>query len=309
MPVRPRRTITGMSAVLLPFGPDGGVDWPAFERHLLRTAAAGLVPAVNMDTGWVHLLDEDSRRQVVSRTATALDGAAFVAGAFVDDAPGDDLDLDGYRRECALVADHGGTPVVFPSHGLAALDGEGVVAAHRELARGCDRFFAFELSPAFSPAGRLWDLDVFAALLDVPACVGAKHSSLRRVPEWERLQLRDERRPDFVLLTGNDLAIDMVIYGSDYLLGLSTFAPDAFARRDACWAAGDPAFWELNDLLQYLGRLTFRPPVPAYRHSAAQFLCVRGWLDHDATPEGAPRRPDSDRELLADIARALEEAV
>ncbi len=37
------------------------------------------------------------------------------------------------------------------------------------------------------------------------------------------------RRPDFKVLTGNDLAIDMVIYGSDYLLGLSTFAPDAFS--------------------------------------------------------------------------------
>ena len=31
------------------------------------------------------------------------------------------------------------------------------------------------------------------------------------------------------VLTGNDLAIDMVMYGSDYLLGLSTFAPEAFA--------------------------------------------------------------------------------
>ena len=49
-------------------------------------------------------------------------------------------------------------------------------------------------------------------------------------------------RPDFKVFTGNDLAIDMVMYGSDYLLGLSAFAPDAFARRDAMWAAGDPAF-------------------------------------------------------------------
>ena len=65
------------------------------------------------------------------------------------------------------------------------------------------------------------------------------------------------------MFTGNDLAIDMVMYGSDYLLGLSTFAPDVFARRDAAWAAGDPAFYELNDWLQYLGFLTFRQPVPA----------------------------------------------
>ena len=33
-----------------------------------------------------------------------------------------------------------------------------------------------------------------------------------------------------------------------------------------------------NDALQYLGAFAFRPPVPAYRHSAAQFLALRGWI-------------------------------
>ncbi len=55
------------------------------------------------------------------------------------------------------------------------------------------------------------------------------------------------------MYAGNDLAIDMVMYGSDYLLGLSTFAPDAFALRDHHWASGDERFFELNDVLQYLG--------------------------------------------------------
>ena len=35
----------------------------------------------------------------------------------------------------------------------------------------------------------------------------------------------------FRVLTGNDLAIDIVMYRSDYLLGLSTFAPDLSAKR------------------------------------------------------------------------------
>src|SRR4029078_3171936 len=118
---------------------------------------------------------------------------------------------------------------------------------------------------------------------------------------------RDRLRPDFKVFTGNDLAIDMVMYGSAYLLGLSTFAPDLLARRDACWEAGDPAFYELNDLLQYLGFFAFRPPVPAYKHSAAMFLSVRSRIGSDATPPGAPRRPESDRAVLADIAARLEE--
>ena len=84
------------------------------------------------------------------------------------------------------------------------------------------------------------------------------------------------------MLTGNDLAIDMVMYGSDYLLGLSTFAPDLFARRDALWRASDPTFYELNDLLQYLGWFAFRAPTPAYKHSAAQFLKLCNWIGCDA---------------------------
>jgi hypothetical protein len=114
-------------------------------------------------------------------------------------------------------------------------------------------------------------------------------------------------RPDFAVLTGNDLAIDMVMYGSDYLLGLSTFAPAAFAIRDALWATGDPRFYELNDLLQYLGAFTFRAPVPGYRHDAAIWFEFRGWARSDGAPASVPRRPDADRAVLADILQRVEE--
>jgi hypothetical protein len=146
-------------------------------------------------------------------------------------------------------------------------------------------------------------------MLEIPQCVGAKHSSLSREAEWDRLTLRDEVRPEFQVLTGNDLAIDMVMYGSDYLLGLSTFAPEAFAARDRMWESGDPAFYELNDLLQYLGNFTFRPPVPGYRHDAAMWFELRGWAGTDRTPPGVPRRPPADRAVLADIAQRLDALV
>jgi hypothetical protein len=157
----------------------------------------------------------------------------------------------------------------------------------------------------FAPFGQIYDLETYAGLLDVPQCLGAKHSSLKRELEWQRLQLRDERRPDFKVFTGNDLAIDMVMYGSDYLLGLSTFAPDLFAQRDAMWAAGDPAFYELNDVLQDLGFFAFRSPVPAYKHSAAQFLKLRGWIESDEPHPAAERRPGSDVAVLREIGERL----
>jgi hypothetical protein len=135
--------------------------------------------------------------------------------------------------------------------------------------------------------------------------MGATHSTLRRTLEWQRLALRNDKRPDFQILTGNDLAIDMVVFGSDYLLGLATFAPDCFALRDRYWRDGDSRFFELNDALQYLGAFAFRKPTPAYRHSAAQFLKLRGWIDCDDTHPQSPRRPESDRAILAGILERL----
>jgi dihydrodipicolinate synthase/N-acetylneuraminate lyase len=305
--LRPRRKPVGISAVLLPFDAAGGVDWPGFRAHVARTAAADLTPAVNMDTGYVNLLDPAMRRRVLEETHSTLRGKPFVAGAFVGDRPGAGLDLDGYRREIDAVQAQGGTPIVFQSYGLVALPRHRLLAAYADLGRDCPRYYAFELGTMFAPFGAIYDLETYAGLLEIRQCAGAKHSSLDRRLEWRRLVLRDARRPDFLVLTGNDLAIDMIMYGSDYLLGLSTFAPDLFARRDALWVAGDTAFYELNDLLQYLGFFAFRPPTPAYKHSAAQFLKLRGWLECDEPHPQSARRPASDREVLADIVRRLEE--
>jgi dihydrodipicolinate synthase/N-acetylneuraminate lyase len=302
---RPRRKIVGMSAILLPFHADGSVDWPAFRAHVARTAGSGLSPAVNMDTGYANLIDADTRERALAETAAIMNGREYVAGAFVGDSPGAKFDLAGYQRGVEQIQKHGGTPVIFQSFGLTAQPGPELVRAYEAIGRDCPRFVAFELGTQFAPFGKIYDLDTYAGLIGVKQCLGAKHSSLHREPEWERLALRDRVRPDFLVLTGNDLAIDMVVYGSDYLLGLSTFAPDLFAKRDAMWAAGDPAFHELNDLLQYLGFFAFRPPVPAYKHSAAMFLKLRGWIACDDTHPNSPKRPDADREVLRDIADRL----
>lgn len=303
--VRLCRPITGMAAVLLPYAPDQTIDWAAFEAHLERTRAAGLTPAVNMDTGYVQLLTPDDAMRVLDITASVC-GPEFVAGAFVADEQGSAFDLDAYLRAAGAVITRGATPVIFPSHGLNRLRDDEWVAAHRAFAARLDRFIGFELGAAFVPYGRIVGLDAYLALMEIPQCIGAKHSSLRRDLEWERLAARDAHRPEFLVLTGNDLAIDMVMYGSDYLLGLATFAPDAFAARDRMWESGDSGFYALNDLLQYLGQFAFRSPVPAYRHSAAMFLQRRGWIRCDVTPAGVPRRPEADRAVLADIAERLQ---
>ncbi len=303
--IRPRRKIEGASAILLPFAESGEVDWPGFEAHVTRTAAAGLIPAVNMDTGYANLIDEELRVEVLRRTASILGGGAFFAGAFVGDRPGSGWNLAAYLAGIESIESHGGTPVVFQSHGLTSLSDDAVIAAYAEIGRHSDRFIGFELSTDFAPFGRIYSIEVYRELMGIRSCIGVKHSSLHREPEWLRLIERDRLRPDFRVYTGNDLAIDMVMYGSDYLLGLSTFAPDLFAARDRLWVTGDPGFLELNDLLQYLGFFAFRPPVPAYKHSAALFLKLRGWIETDRTHPLSPVRPAGDRDVLIDIARRL----
>ena len=304
-PVVRERTIIGSSAVLLPMGDDGTVDWEGWAAHLERTIEHGLIPAVNMDTGFGPFLSDEDRRRVLEETATRT--GTFIAGVHLDDAPGTPLDTGALQAAALDVAASGALPILFPCFGLVDATDDELVWVHRALGDELDEFLAFELGPMFHPAGRLFSDEVFAEILSIDAVVGEKHSSLRRDVEWSRIRARDRLRPDFRLMTGNDLAIDLVTHGVDYLLGLSTFDPEAFAARDAAWAAGDDArFWELNDLLQYLGQFAFRAPVPAYRHDAAMYLRARGLLTSDRThPRSAPR-PSSDREVLADIAARLD---
>lgn len=300
-----RRKILGMSAILLPFDESGAIDWSGFRGHIERTLAAGLVPAVNMDTGYANLIDEQTRQAVLRETQALCSGAQFVAGAFVGDQPRAAFNADAYLFQIDAIQQHGGTPVIFQSFGLTSQSDEQLIAAYRRLGAATERFVGFELGQMFAPFGKIYTSDVYRELVRIPQCMGAKHSSLDRGLEWERLAIRDELRPDFHVFTGNDLAIDMVVYGSDYLLGLSTMAPDWFAARDKMWLTGDARFFEINDWLQYLGFFAFRGPVPAYKHTAAQFLHLRGWIASDRTHPESPCRPASDREILATLLQQM----
>lgn len=302
--MRCRRKLQGVSALLLPYTDDGRIDEAGFHRHLERTLKAGLQVAVNMDTGYGDLLTPDEKQQVLQWTAKATHGRSeFVAGALP---PAGDLPSQAaYVTECEAIRAAGGMPIIFPSEFTARLDDRNLIGFFSQIARVADRFLAFELGPMFNPHGRMFSETVLRALMEMPQCLGLKHSSLDRQTELARLCIRDRARPDFVIYTGNDLAMDMIEYGSDYLLGLSTFAPEAFAARDRAWVEGAADYLELRDALQFLGWVAFRDPVPAYKHSAAIFLKLTGGLASSATHPRAARRESWDVQLLADAARRL----
>jgi 4-hydroxy-tetrahydrodipicolinate synthase len=97
----------------------------------------------------------------------------------------------------------------------------------------------------------------------------------------------------------------MIEYGSDYLLGLATFAPEKFAERDRLWEQGDPTYYALSDALQHLGNIAFRHPVPAYKHSAAVFLHLLNRIPSGLPHPKSAQRPAWEPEIMQDCARRL----
>src|SRR5947207_4606748 len=299
-----RRKVQGIVAALLPFEADGRIAVEAFQKHLQATQRAGLMNAVNMDTGYVNYLNEAGKLEVLRWTREALGkDAPFVGGAYIEGQNGNIVEL--YRKQMDVIFGHGGIPILFQTSRLHGKSSTEKAAAYEAVCRGYPQVLAFELGPMFAPNGEIFDEETFRRLMDIPEIKGIKHSSLDRLIEMQRLALRDAHRPDFRIYTGNDLGINMIEYGSDYLLGLATFAPEKFAERDRLWETGDPAYFALSDALQYLGNVAFRDPVPAYKHSAAVFLHLTGRISSNRAHPKNTKRPEWEAGILADCARRL----
>ena len=298
------RKVQGIAAALLPYEADGRIAVEAFQSHLRATRRAGLMNAVNMDTGYVNHLNEAEKLDVLRWTREALGkDAQFVGGAYIEGQPGDIVEL--YRKQMDVIVAQGGIPILFQTSRLHGKSSAEKAAAYEAVCRGYPHVLAFELGPMFAANGEIFDEETFRRVMDIPEIKGMKHSSLDRLIELERLALRDAHRPDFRIYTGNDLGIDMIEYGSDYLLGLATFAPEKFAERDRLWETGDPTYYALSDALQYLGNVAFREPVPAYKHSATVFLHLVGRIPSDLIHPRNPKRPPWEAEMLGDCALRL----
>lgn len=298
------RPIEGIAACLLPFEEDGRIAEGAFREAVARTEEAGLGCAVNMDTGYANYLTAEERVEVLRWTRESLGaGKPFVGGVFVEGLEGDLVEL--YRRGADEVAAFGGTPILFQTTRFHDWEAEEIVKLYADVCAGHDAVLGFELGKVFAPNGMIYSEEVVRGLMGIAELKGMKHSSLSREEELKRLALRDELRPDFRIYTGNDLGIDMIEYGSDYLLGLAAFCPEKFAERDRMWAEGDVGYAELHDALQYLGNVGFRAPVPAYKHSCAVFQHLLGRIPSSEPHQQCARRPEWEREIMMDCAKRL----
>src|SRR5260370_22181003 len=118
------RKVRGIAAALLPFEADGRIAVQAFQNHLRATHSAGLMNAVNMDTGYVNYLSETEKVDVLRWTREALGkDAPFVGGACIEGQTGDVVAL--YRKQMDVIVAHGEIPILFQTarlHGKPARD-------------------------------------------------------------------------------------------------------------------------------------------------------------------------------------------
>src|SRR5215813_12673969 len=202
--LRVRRKVRGIAAALLPFQADGSVAVEAFQQHLQATQQAGLMNAVNMDTGYVNFLSEQEKREVLTWTRDALGNhVPFVAGAYVEGQAGDLITL--YRRQLDTIVEFGAIPILVQTARLHGESPSHKIATYGAVCKGYPEIFGFELSTKFAFNGEIFDEETVRGLMDIPEMTGMKHSSLNRELELQRLALRDRYRPDFRIFTGNDL--------------------------------------------------------------------------------------------------------
>jgi hypothetical protein len=300
----PSRTIDGIAALPVWLDARGRLDLSGLAARLHATFSAGLTPAVNVFAGSVEHLDVESRVDVLTTAAGVARGRRFIAGTL----PTEDAAplANRYGRAVDAVVRQGGTPLLLAIDELAVLDGDALAHLWRQSTAGHRGVLIVEMARAFGGPFGLYGAEVVARLIDVASLGGLVHVSLDRQAEWGRVEARDIARPDFRIYSGHERALDMVSYGSDYLLGVAGCAPEAFAARDHAWRDGLARGFDLNDALQYLGTLLYRAPVGGARHAALQWLQATGAVDAAATPvAGVTRRPDADLVLYRELAGRL----
>lgn len=308
------RDLYCIAALSVPVTEAGEIDFTLFAEDLERTAGYGVEPAVLMDTYQVNHCSSAQQIRGLEVTREVMNGRPYTAGVYIEDdiSDGDGLDviIGAYQKKIEqLEQTYGASPIIFQTEGLKEADAATVVHVYNELAKASrGGLKAFELSPVFAPNGWMFPDESLIEILAGDQWVGAKHSSLNPSMEWVLLQ--KIQRIGKRLFTGNDYDFaSMIFNGSDALLGIATFIPDKFQALAAALRDGDKTrYFELATGMEFLGRVAFQPPVPAYKHGAAMVKKMRGWYKTDLLlPNNPFVRDDAHREELRAALQYLDE--
>lgn len=282
-----------IAALSVPVTEVGEIDFDCFAQDIARTVEFGIEPAVLMDTYQINHCTQEQQRRGLDVTREVMAGRPFTAGVYIEDeVSGNDLGdiIRAYQRKIELFETrYGARPIIFQTAALREADAGTVVRVYREIVKASrGGLKAFELSPVFAPNGWMFPSDSLIEIMADDRWEGVKHSSLNPSMEWALLQ--KIHRLGKRLYTGNDYDFaSMLFNGSDALLGIATFMPDQFRELANALRDGDRLrFYDLGTRMEFLGRVAFRPPVPAYKHSAAMVKQMRGWYPTDHVLPGNP---------------------
>ncbi|MBT5875941.1 MAG: DUF993 family protein [Candidatus Latescibacteria bacterium] len=295
-----------IAALSVPVTRSGEIDFDGFAEDLERTASYGIEPAVLMDTYQINHCSKEQQLRGLEVAKTVMAGRPFTAGVYIEDeSTGESIEdiVAVYQKKIELLeSQYGASPIIFQTEALKHADADTVVRVYRGMAEASrGGLKAFELSPVFAPNGWMFPDDSLIDILAEEAWEGAKHSSLNPSMEWVLLQ--KVQKIGKRLYTGNDYDFaSMMFNGSDALLGIATFIPDKFKDLACALRTGaEQDYHKLATGMEFLGRVAFQPPVPAYKHSAAMVKKMRGWYEtDDLLPNNNFTRDDAHRMELRD---------
>src|ERR1700757_4855019 len=168
----PGRKVQGIAAALLPYDARGMIAVEEFQRHLASTHRAGLMNAVNMDTGYVNYLNDAEKQEVLNWTRQALGkGIPFVAGAYIEHHAGDDIVML-FRQQIDSILRFDGIPILFQTARMHGSPPAKTAEVCREICRGYPHVLAFELGSMFAANGQIYDRETVRRLMDIPEIKG-----------------------------------------------------------------------------------------------------------------------------------------
>lgn len=186
--------------ILTPYKPDGSIDYNEMQRqvdYVCRTGIRGLVACGS--TGECAQLSPQENMDIMSAVAEAIDGRKpLVCGATA----GDVKTSQKYLSHMAKLGACGA--LTAPSYYFPLSD-EDVLEFYKEAAHGNSGvpIVAYHI-PQFSSG---ISLPVYEKLLEIPEICAIKNSSGNINFQMQMVSLRNERRPDFSVLTGSDEAL------------------------------------------------------------------------------------------------------
>lgn len=293
-----------VAATVLPFDDDGQPDIGVYQRFVDELVSAGVGGlAVNADSGEGMSLWPDERRTVMRAASDVTAGRVpLVAGliaSFTDQA---------CRLGEEAAADGADLLMVFPNVHLRGrpLDLEVPLGYLEAIHRASGLpLVAFQLQDALG--GVEYDEDAVRAIVELPYVVAIKESTFDAHKFRATMDLVRTVAPGVSFLSGNDNFIyESFVLGADgALVGAGSIAThEQVAMFEAVRAGRWDEAAELNERLEPLMRVLFRPPIRDYRARIKE-----GLVGLQAFPNASVRRPllevdDDERSVILAAVRA-----